>query len=234
MPRSGTTLVEQILASHPQVFAAGETDDFSTAMLQVDGLGGDVAPSPEAAASMSAHQLHALGARYTKLITRGAPAGAWVTDKTMENFRVAGLIQLALPNAKLIHVRRDPRDTCLSCFSKLFWGYLPYTYDLAELGRYYRLYDGLMAHWRRVIPATVMLEVRYEDVVGDLEGQTRRILTHCGLDWDDRCLDFHLTDRPVRTASATQVRQPIYDRSIGRWRSYAPFLEPLFAALGDV
>ena len=231
MPRSGTTLVEQILASHSQVYAAGETDDFARAMLGVDGLGGDPAASPEAMSSMSDEQLRAVGARYVELITEGAPAATRIVDKTMENFRFAGLIHLALPNAKIIHVRRDPRDTCVSCFSKLFHGYLPYTYDLAELGRYYRRYDDLMAHWRRVTPATAMLEVRYEDVVADLETQTRRILAHCGLDWDVNCLDFHLTQRAVRTASATQVRQPIYDHSIGRWRSYAPFLEPLLTEL---
>lgn len=231
MPRSGTTLVEQILASHSEVYAAGETDDFARAMLGVDGPAGGLAQSPEALSSMSDDQLRALGARYVDLVTAGAPAATRIIDKTMENFRFAGLIHLALPSAKIIHVRRDPRDTCVSCFSKLFHGYLPYTYDLAELGRYYRWYDRLMSHWRRVTPAAAMLEVRYEDVVADLETQTRRILAHCGLDWDARCLDFHLTRRPVRTASAVQVRQPLYDHSIGRWRSYAPFLEPLLTEL---
>jgi hypothetical protein len=232
MPRSGTTLVEQILASHPQVFGAGETDDFARSAAGLGERTDNLALTPEAVSSIPGERLRDLGARYVERVARTAPAAARITDKTLENFRFVGLIHLALPNAKIIHVRRHPLDTCLSCFSKLFQGHLPYTYDLAELGRYYRLYEGLMAHWRRVTPPGVMLEVRYEDVVADLEGQARRILAHCGLDWDARCLDFHLTQRSVRTASATQVRQPIYDHSIGRWRAYASFLEPLIVELG--
>jgi hypothetical protein len=128
-------------------------------------------------------------------------------------------------------VVRDPIDTCLSCYSKLFADGNPFTYDLAELGRYYRHYASLMVHWHRVLPGGRMLEVRYEDVVADLEGQARRMLAYCGLDWDAACLDFHRTERPVLTASAAQVREPIYDRSIGRRRAYEPFLAPLLDAL---
>jgi len=127
---------------------------------------------------------------------------------------------------------RDPVDTCVSCFSKLFAADQSHTYDLAELGRYHRRYRQLMAHWRRVLPAGRILDVRYEDVVADLEGQARRILAHCDLAWDPRCLTFHETDRPVRTASATQVRRPIYTGAIGRWRLYEAFLGPLLAELG--
>jgi hypothetical protein len=128
-------------------------------------------------------------------------------------------------------LRRDPVDTCLSCFSRLFFGELPYAYDLGELGRYYRGYEALMAHWRKVLPPGVMLDVQYEDVTADLEGQARRILAHCALAWDPRCLDFHRNQRPVLTASATQVRQPIYNSSVGRSRPYEPFLTPLLREL---
>jgi hypothetical protein len=173
-----------------------------------------------------------LGARYLAETTRLAPSATRITDKMPANFRFVGLIHLALPNATIIHAVRDPIDTCLSCFSKLFSAGQNHTYDLAELGRYYRGYQALMAHWHRVLPAGRILDVRYEDVVSDLEGQARRVIAHCGLDWDPRCLDFHRTERPVRTASATQVRQPIYNSSIGRWRMHEPFLGPLLTELG--
>jgi hypothetical protein len=137
-----------------------------------------------------------------------------------------------LPQSRIIHVRRDPLDTCLSCFSKLFAGEQPYAYDLAELGRYYRAYEALMEHWRRVLPEGVMLEVQYEELVADFEPQARRLLAYCGLEWDDRCLAFHETQRSVRTASATQVRQPIYGTSVGRWRPYREMLQPLLQELG--
>ncbi len=218
MPRSGTTLVEQILASHPQVFPAGESDAFSRAMLE---LGEAVGPRP----------WRRIGERYRGQTLPLAPTAKRITDKTPDNFRFAGLIHLALPRARFIHVRRDPLDTCLSCFSKLFGADLPYAYDLAELGRYHRAYEAMMAHWRAVLPPGVMLEVAYEDVVADLEGQARAILAHCALDWDPRCLAFHQTERWVRTASATQVRRPIYATSVGRWRGHETALAPLIEAL---
>jgi hypothetical protein len=123
-------------------------------------------------------------------------------------------------------------DTCLSCYSHLFTGYIPYAYDLGELGRYYRAYQALTQHWRQILPEDVWLDVQYEKLVGDFEPQARRIISHCGLDWDDRCLTFHQVERQVRTASAVQVRRPIYAESIGRWRPYKSFLDPLIAELG--
>ena len=138
---------------------------------------------------------------------------------------------MALPNAKMIHSVRDPVDTCISCFSKLFSGEQNQAYDLGELGRYYKRYERLMAHWRRVLPPGSMLDVHYEDVVADLEGQARRIVAFCDLPWDDRCLSFHETQRPVRTASASQVRKPIYKSAVGRWRVYGEQLGPLLNAL---
>jgi tetratricopeptide (TPR) repeat protein len=231
MPRSGTTLVEQILAGHPKVFGAGEILDFDQAVAGLSGAAREVLNNPEAISLMSGEQLRELGASYVGRIRRAAPETARITNKMPSNFQFAGLIHLALPNARIIHTRRDPVDTCFSCFSTLFHGNMVFTYDMAELGRYYRAYEALMAHWRGVLPQNRMLEVQYEEVVADLEGQTRRILDHCGLEWDARCLNFHETARPVLTASMIQVRQPIYKSSVGRSRDYERFLEPLLAEL---
>jgi Sulfotransferase family len=138
---------------------------------------------------------------------------------------------LILPHARIIHVQRDPRDTCFSCFSQLFARGLEWSYDLGELGRYYRAYEALMEHWRRVLPEGVMLEVQYEEIVAELEPQARRILGFCGLSWDERCLNFHETRRPIWTASAAQVREPIYRTSVGRWQPYEKLLQPLLDEL---
>jgi tetratricopeptide (TPR) repeat protein len=214
MPRSGSTLIEQILASHPAVHGGDERPDF-----------------PELLDAFGARAYPALGAAYVERSRVLAPQAARVTDKLPGNFRHAGAIHLALPKARIIHSRRDPVDTCLSCFTKLFRGEQAHTYDLGELGRYYRAYERLMAHWRAVLPASVFLEVDYEALVADPEAQTRRLLAHCGLDWDPACLAFHETRRPVRTASASQVRRPLYRRSVGRWRRYGPLLAPLLSEL---
>ncbi|MEO8115195.1 MAG: sulfotransferase [Phenylobacterium sp.] len=223
LPRSGSTLVEQILASHPEVTGGGEL----TALRDVAAasLG-----HPAAVRGMDGAALSALGDRY---LQRARPAAGRFTDKMPANFLLVGLIHLALPKARIIHTLRDPVDTCLSGFTTLFADGQPYSYDLAELGRHYRGYAKLMAHWRAVLPPGTLLEVRYEDVVADLEGQARRMLVHCGLAWNDACLDFHRSERAVWTASAAQVRQPAYRSSVGRWRPPAEVLNPLLAALGD-
>jgi len=228
MPRSGTTLIEQILHSHHKVFGVGEIHDFQKSISAL-GFASGAPRFPDAASRMSAAQLRRLGAHYVSLIKSAAPTAERIVNKMLENFRFVGLINLALPQARIIHVRRNPIDTCLSCFSHLFVDGFPYVYDLGELGRYYRAYEGLMAHWRGVLPQNVMLELQYEDVIADLEGQSRRIVAHCGLEWDARCLDFYQTERQVRTASLTQVRQPIYKNSVGRWRAYERFLGSLLA-----
>ena len=220
MPRSGTSLVEQILASHPAMHGAGEIEDFEKA------AGALIAP--ESVSELSDADLKGIGERYLARLPQ-VPTER-VTNKLPWNFLHAGLIHLALPQARLIHVRRDPVDTCLSCFCHLFAANLPYSYDLSELGRYYRAYEHLMAHWRHVLPPEALLEIDYEALVGDLETVSRRMLTHCGLGWDARCLDFHRTERPVRTASMAQVRKPIY-RSARR-RPEDARLAPLLEALG--
>jgi Flp pilus assembly protein TadD len=231
MPRSGTSLVEQILASHPHVFGGGELKLFERATAGIRPALRDSPEFPEMALHMSGEHFRALGKCYLAEIKRLAPAASRVTDKMPSNFLFAGLIHLALPNAIIIHTIRDPVDTCVSSFSKLFTEPQNHTYDLAELGRYCRRYQTLMAHWHHVLPPGRILDVRYEDVVDDLSGAARRIVAHCGLPWDENCLDFHRTERSVRTASAMQVRQPIYSSSIGRWRSYEAFLGPLLAEL---
>ena len=229
MPRSGTTLIEQIIASHPKAFGAGELREMANLAGRISGA--DAATFPEAVHALSGEDLRGIGEQYVRAVTPLAPGAERITDKMPGNFSLVGLIHLALPNACIIHACRDARDTAFSCFSLLFSGTLEFTYDLAELGRYYRAYLKLMAHWREVLPEGIMLEVQYEDVVHDLESQARRIIAHCGLEWDDACLSFYETERSVRTASATQVRQPIYQSSIGRWRLHEEELQPLLREL---
>jgi tetratricopeptide (TPR) repeat protein len=232
MPRSGTTLVEQILASHPLVHGAGELETLNRIALNPGSTKGQSINYPGYIPILDGAQLASIGEQYLAAIARRAPESERVTDKMPSNFFFIGLIHLALPNAKIIHTIRDPLDTCISCFSKLFTHGQYFTYDLGELGRYYKRYERLMEHWRSVLPPGRMLDVQYEDVVADLETQARRILAYCELPWDDRCLSFHETERPVRTASVTQVRQPIYKSAVGRWRDYEEFLGPLLEALG--
>ena len=231
MPRSGTTLVEQMLASHPKVFGAGEVDYFADALAELRGSAGAPLGLAHEVPRVVGAELRQLGAAYFERISAEAPAAQRITDKMPQNFRLAGLIHLALPNARIIHCRRDPIDTCLSCFSLLFAGEQPYSYELGELGRFYRGYERLMEHWRRVLPKEVMLEIDYEDLVTDFENRARQILAHCDLEWNDACLTFYKTQRPVNTASMIQVRRPIYRSSIGRWRPYERMLGPLLEAL---
>jgi hypothetical protein len=228
MPRSGTTLIEQILASHPKVFGGGELRDMSAVADTIHGANGTAVP--EAIPDMSGERLRQSGADYVRRIRRRAPESERITDKMPGNFALAGLIHLALPNARIIHACRDLRDTAFSCFSLLFARGYGFSYDLAELGSYCRAYQELMTHWHRVMPGAI-LDVHYEQVVDNLEQEARRIIDYCGLPWNEACLDFHQTERSVRTASAAQVRQPIYHSSIGRWRRHEIRLRPLLQAL---
>jgi len=233
MPRSGSTLIEQILASHPAVFGAGELSHFSEAVAGVcGGKARAAAPFTEVVPDMPAERLGELGRNYLDSVRNLAPEARRITDKMPANFRWAGLIHLALPGARLIHSRRDPIDTCLSCFEREFAkNNQNFTYDLAELGRYYRAYDDLMAHWHDALPPGAILDVQYEELVADFEPQARRIVAFCGLEWDERCLAFHRTERPIQTASAAQVREPLYRSSVGRWHSIKHLLRPLLDGL---
>ncbi|HVA29386.1 MAG TPA: sulfotransferase, partial [Candidatus Baltobacteraceae bacterium] len=175
------------------------------------------------------------GDRYLAGIAELAPSQALrVTDKMPNNFLSAGLIALVFPNARIIHARRNPLDNCVSCFSLNFESPgLAWTYDLKELGRYYRQYARLVEHWHAVLPPGRMLDVQYEETVEDLETQARRIVAYCGLEWDPRCLEFYKTKRPVKTASVTQVRKPIYRSSVNRAEKYGELLAPLKQALAQ-
>jgi tetratricopeptide (TPR) repeat protein len=234
MPRSGTTLVEQILASHPLVHGAGELADFSRLIQQLQTGPADATGYPDCVPSLSSGRLQQLGRTYLEGLRRRAPGALRIIDKMPSHFMYLGLIQLALPRARIIHVTRSPLDTCLSCYSKLFRRGQHFTYDLGELGRYYRHYAELMSHWRGVLPPYRLLEVSYEAVISDLETEARKLVRFCGLPWDPRCIAFHQTHRRVRTASAAQVRRPIYRTSQGRWQAYRDYLDPLIAALGDL
>ena len=232
MPRSGTSLVEQILASHQQVHGAGELPDLSLiANNRVrDGKGAPI-PWPEYLASLAPENLAELGQRYVERVAARLPESRHFTDKMPANFFFLGLIHLILPHARVIHCKRDPRDTCLSCYTTLFSGMQDFSYDLGELGRFYRGYERLMAHWGRVLPEGAFITIEYEHLVEDLEGETRRMLEYCDLPWDPACLSFHENRRAVRTASISQVRQPLYRSSIGRWKEYESFLQPLLESL---
>ncbi len=225
VPRSGTTLVEQILASHPEITGAGE---LATLQAVVRSAGA----YPACVAGLGADDEAALGRAYLDAIAPLAGGDRRMVDKMPSNFLFAGLIHRMLPDAQIIHVRRDPVDTCLSCYSKLFTREQLFAYDLTELGLFYRSYERLMDHWRAVLPADRFIEVMYEDVVSDLETESRRLVAFCGLAWDRACLDFHRTGRIIRTASVNQARQPLHADSVGRWRRYARQLVPLIETLG--
>ena len=197
MPRSGSTLISRFSASHPLVCGGGELTYFHGSLTGLKGSSAARATFPDMIRDMTRKDFGELGRRYVGALGSLARDKQHVTDKMPANFILAGLIHLALPHARIIHTVRDPVDTCLSCFSKLFATRQDHTYDLGELGRYYRRYRALMEHWHRVLPEGRILDVRYEAVVADLEVEARRILAHCGLAWDPACLDFHRTERPI-------------------------------------
>lgn len=232
MARSGTTLTEQIISSHPQVHGAGELPDLLNLARQPQGASKTL--FPHSMQMLTKADLGLMGGRYvTGLRERHAKANR-ITDKMPANFLAVGLIHLIVPNARIIHVKRNPIDTCLSGYSRLYSRGQAHSYDLAEIGAYYRGYARLMDHWHAVLPAGAILDVVYEDLVADNEAQARRLIDYCGLPWDDVCLQFHKNERVIRTASVTQVRQPIYNTSVARWKRYETHLGPLVDALGDL
>lgn len=230
MPRSGTTLVEQILASHPDVCAGGERRDIQEIARQVSADLSEPYPlcigklSPDAISKIARHHLSRVSHN-----TRGA---SHFVDKQLFNFLKVGLIATIFPGAKLVHCQRNPLDACVSCFCKNFQD-LPYTTDLETLGLFYKQYASLMSHWHSVLPGRI-LDLQYEYLVNEPEGQIRRLLSYCDLSWHTGCLSPHRTNRVVHTASAVQVKSPINCQSIGRWKHYEKHLQPLIDALGTL
>ena len=228
MLRSGTTLAEQVLASHPQVHGAGELTFWSE--VGAAALASAVAALPPAVETSDA-ALADLGDRYLQALRQLSPDALRVVDKLPTNFLFLGLIHAALPGARIIHLRRHPIDTCLSIYFQHFEAANTYTNDLGDLAHYYGEYRRLMAHWRSVLPRDVILEVPYEGLVADMPTWARRMLEFIGAPWDARCLDFDRTARPVVTASKWQVRQKLFASSVGRWRHYERFVTPLMSLL---
>ena len=229
MPRSGTTLVEQIIASHPSVYGAGELNHLSRiAVRSIEG-----AEYPENIIHLTPAICRAMADEYLACLQRHAPEATRITDKMPGNFVVIGLIHALLPHAKIIHVERNPIDTCLSCYTKLFQHGQHFSYDLAELGYFYANYRRIMSHWRSILPSGSWLDVRYERFVSDLESEAKQLITYCDLEWDPACLSFHTLKRQVRTASLTQVRKPIYTSSVERWRLLERELTPLIQVLNE-
>jgi tetratricopeptide (TPR) repeat protein len=232
MPRSGSTLVEQILSSHPDVYGAGEVKYLARALGQLRDRFPSLPKYPEMVAKITPAQLDIVAKNYQQALAQGAGDAKRITDKLLTNYFFLGLINLLFPKAKVIHTRRDPVDTCLSGFTKLFKDDMPHSYDLAELGRYYGKYRELMEHWEKVLPQGFMTTVVYEDVVADTEREAKRLIEFLGLPWNEKCIDFHKSDRPVKTASVAQVRKPIYKTSVQRWKKYGSGLQPLIDAVG--
>jgi tetratricopeptide (TPR) repeat protein len=229
MPRSGTSLVEQVLAQHPEAAGAGELRDIPRLADVLPALlgGGEY---PECVRRLDRETARSKAEAYLDRLRRLGGGARRVTDKLPENFLHLGLIATLFPGARVVHCRRDPLDVCVSCYCRFFQG-MNFSWDLGDLGRYYREYERLMAHWRAVLPLP-LLDVTYEDLVADPEGQGRRLLAFCGLGWHERCLRFYESPRAVRTPSKLQVRQPVYRSAVGRWQRYAAHLGPLREALG--
>ncbi|MFM7274833.1 MAG: sulfotransferase family protein, partial [Gammaproteobacteria bacterium] len=230
LPRSGSTLVEQILASHPLVEGTAELPDIGRICSEISRRYPDPR-YPDAVLQMEPGEFRELGTMYLERTRRMRSGKPFFTDKMPNNFASVGLIRLILPQARIVDARRHPLDSCLGCFKQHFALGQSFTYDLDDLADFYLGYRSLMQHWHEVLPGQV-LDFRLEQLIREQEGQTHRLLDHCGLPWDDACLDFHRTARAVRTASSEQVRQPLYDSSVDYWRHFREQLSPLLDALG--
>jgi hypothetical protein len=231
MPRSGSTLVEQILSSHPDVYGAGEVKYLSRALGQLRDRFPSLPKFPQMMEKITPAQLDIVAKNYLNALSAGGGDAKRITDKLLTNYFFVGFIHLLYPKAKFVNTQRDPVDTCLSGFTKLFKDDMPHSYDLAELGRYYGKYRELIEHWHNVLPEGVLTTVQYENVVADTEKEAKALIEFIGLDWDPKCVDFHKSDRPVKTASVAQVRQPIYKTSVKRWKKYGEGLKPLIEAI---
>ncbi len=237
LPRTGTTLVDRIISSHHDVTAAGELNAFAGLIKAAAQTSSNLVMDGPTLLAGAGLDLSHIGRAYiedTRALARGAPR---MTDKMPLNFFYAGLIHRAMPNARIIALRRGAMDSCMSNYRQLFttqYSYYNYTYDLEHTARFYKQFHGLMKYWKDVLPANRFMEVRYEDIVFDQENQTRRLLEFCDLPWDEACMRFHENKAPVSTASSVQVRKPLYSGSIGRWKKYGAELDDLRRALGDL
>ena len=219
MMRSGTSLAEQIIASHPAAIGAGELQFWNDAVRVHEAL--------IRRGELGEPIRKQLAEGYLRTLAGYSVDALRIVDKTPVNSDYLGVIHSVFPNARIIYMRRDPIDTCLSCYFQQFSPALPFTMDLRDLAHYYRQHWRLIEHWRAVLPPGAILDVPYAELVADQEGWSRKILDFVGLEWDERCLDFHKTKRPVVTASYWQVRQKIYNKSVERWRNYEKFINPL-------
>lgn len=230
MPRSGTSLVEQILAAHPAVHGAGERRDLDRIARRIRHVAGSPKSYPRCVSALGPGQAAALGRQYLESGPATAPGERRVTDKLPANFLHLGLVALLLPQARIVHCRRDPRDLALSIFFQHFAEGHVWAYAFDDIARFHLAYRRLMAHWRAVLPVP-LFELDYEALVREPEPLCRRLVAFCGLEWDPACLEFHRHRRAVATASNWQVRQPLYRRAVGRWRRYAPCLPELVESL---
>jgi len=228
LPRSGTTLVDRILSAHSKVESLGELNDFALSLTTLCRAEGGKSGLVQAASGLDPS---ILGEAYRKRAGERTTGSRFFVDKAPANFLYIGLIAAALPDARIVHLQRDPMDNAYSLYKALFRMGYPYSYDFADLAAYMRAKDALMAHWRQVLPGRI-IDVRYEDVVADQDSATRRLLGAVGLDFEETCLAFHRNPSPSATHSAAQVRQPLYASSVGLWRRYEEQLEPLAAMLG--
>ena len=237
LPRTGTTLVDRILSSHSAVVSAGELNIFAELVKKASGTPSNLVMDEDTFLKASAIDLPSIGQEYLEQTHERVSGSAHRVDKMPLNFFYAGLIHRALPNARIIALRRGAMDSCLSNFRQLFstqLSFYNYTFDLSDTAEFYRGFDNLMSHWRDTLPSNRFMEVRYEDIVFDQDAQTRRLLDFCDLPWEEACLRFHENAAPVSTASSVQVRQPLYSGSIGRWKKYGDKLDGLKKALGDL
>ncbi|MBI4005766.1 MAG: sulfotransferase [Gammaproteobacteria bacterium] len=232
MPRSGTTLTEQIIVSHPEVGGAGELEYFRSVCKNLSFILGSKKPWPRCCLELDKEQAGRIARNYLELLNRHSATVRYVTDKLPHNYLYLGIIRLLFPLAPIILCRRDPLDVCLSIFFQNFAKEHKYAFDLMDIGHHYLQYARLMAHWRRVLPGPY-LESRYEDLIADQEARSREVIAFCGLEWDEACLEFYNEKRDIRTASNWQVRQPIYSGAVKRWKHYERHLAPLMKLFAD-
>lgn len=231
MPRSGSTLVEQIVSSHPDVHGAGEVKVLNRSMQKLRMTYNELPLYPEMSPLLTPEHYDFIAKNYMEMLLQHSSEAVHITDKLLTNYFFVGLVHMVFPNAKFIHTLRDPVDTCLSCYSKHFKDDMPHTYDQGELGRYYLKYRELMEHWHKVLPEGKIVDVSYEKLVSDLEPEARRLIAFTGLEWNDACLTPHESQRPVKTASSSQIRRPLYQAAVKRSDKYRKHLKPLIEVL---